>query len=122
VVRVHYESRIEIWKSKPAWRAKSARERERILGACAQVIQARAEKITLSDGALCLIEKADASLLIWETSLQGSGVASKVSADIAEYFEPLLFVKPDGTLSLKTLVEKLARGNDAPADESARAC
>lgn len=105
---MRYESRIEIWKSKPAWLVKLVSERKRLFTAFAQVVQTHAWEGTPSEGVPCLIEKGDASLLIWVTPSRGLGIALKAMTDIAEYFEPMLFVTPNGHLTLKALVEKFS--------------
>lgn len=111
------EPRIEIWRSKPLWRNKDTNERKRLFVAFTQAVQAHEAEAGSAENGPFLIEKTEWSLLIWMSPPSGSSRAVKVVADIAVYFEPMLFVSLNDHLTLTGLVEKLSGRSGAVGEK-----
>jgi hypothetical protein len=62
---VQSESRIEIWKSKPIWLAKSSDERKKIFENFARAVRADQFQAAPAESGPFLVEKESGHLLIW---------------------------------------------------------
>jgi hypothetical protein len=104
---VQSESRIEIWKSKPAWLAKPSDERKRIFENFARTVRAAQFQTAPAESGPFLVEKESGHLLIWNAETNSLAEAQTVG-ELLHYFEPLLFVTLNHHLTIKALVAKLA--------------
>jgi hypothetical protein len=104
---VQSESRIEIWKSKPAWLAKPSDERKRIFENFACAVRAEQFQTAQAEGGPFLVEKEAGHLLIWNAETNRITVQTQDVVDLLQYFEPLLFVTLNHRLTIKALVAKL---------------
>lgn len=102
--------KIQIWKSKSTWLARSPQEKQWLIDWLTKSVRANLGNGEREEGGPYLIDQAGSTLLIWTVRTDSAELpAEYASARLTEVFEPLTFVSATSTMTAKKLYERLAR-------------
>ncbi len=99
--------KIEVWKCKPAWLALPPNERDEFLNRFSAIVRRNLPPEVIPDAGPYVVYPESGCLLLWtwEPRLEGEVVQARRELDA--YFELLLDVGANGTLTAKSLASKL---------------